>query len=313
MERIILDVDTGEDDAIAIELARGLSDKIKVEALIATAGNVALCHTLPNTLNIRDAVKLDAPVYRGSERPLKRDVVDASSFHGENGLAGPVFPPRKEEKIEDAIDNAIKIIMSNPGEITFVSVGPYTDLATMMMREPKIKKALKRIVVMGGSLSGGNASDWAEFNIFGDPEAADIVFSSGVEVVMMALDITLRVILTEEIYERIKALRESAYKRLILSQLSFYIPANMKSHGTMPAMHDPCTILYLYDNSIFTFERKSIRVELEDEEKYGMTYESDGEKNVLFAKGVDLDKFWHYCFNSFEKLAEVMDENLYFC
>ena len=203
MERIILDVDTGHDDAVAIDMAAGCS-LIKIEGIIATAGNTVLKNSLENTLNLTDALKLDAPVYAGSNGPLLRSQVTAGSIHGQNGFEGPVFGPRvKQVQDGNFIEFIIDTVMRNPGEISFVSVGPYTDLAIALKAEPALARNLKRIVLMGGSSTLGNVTSSAEFNIYADPEAAQIVFHSGADIYLMPLDCTLNVVLNPEIQQRL--------------------------------------------------------------------------------------------------------------
>ena len=182
MERVILDVDTGLDDSVALFLAAGL-DEIHIEAVIATAGNVSVDKTLENTLNIMETAGSRSPVFRGSSRPLVREPIQAGNFHGESGLDGPVFPPRRYQKVmdEDGVSAMIRIVRENPNGISIVSVGPLTDLALALKRDPEIALLAKQVVIMGGSFSGGNVTKEAEFNTFADPEAAEIVFSSGAE------------------------------------------------------------------------------------------------------------------------------------
>lgn len=305
MEKIIFDVDTGHDDAIAIAMAAGLKDEIEILGLIATNGNVSLDRTLENTLNVAEAVGLECPVFYGSDKPLLRDKVAAGDFHGKSGLDGVTFSPRKKQECKgNGILWTIEKVLNNPGEITFVSVGPYTDLALCIKAHPDFAKSLKRIVLMGGSMGRGNATDSAEFNIWGDPEAAEIVFNSNVEVVTMPLDVTLKVVLDEKILEKIKSEKDSEYKKLILSQLDFYIKANLENNNSMPHMHDPCTIAYLADPSMFTFERRNVHVETKSMLTYGRTVTSkiDKDAKVFLAVDVDLERFWNVFFKAFRTL-----------
>ena len=301
MEKIIFDCDTGHDDAIAIAMAAGLKDEIEIVGIIASMGNSPLENTLRNTLNVAEAVGLECPVFRGSENPLVRQRVAAGDFHGESGLDGVSFPPRKrQECMGNGILWAIDTVMSHPGEITFVSVGPYTDLALCIKAEPGFAKALKKIVLMGGSMGRGNATPSAEFNIFADPEAAEIVYSSGAEIVAMGLDVTTKVTLTEEIHDRIGNMKDSGYKKLLLDQLAFYIRSNLTHNGSMPNMHDPCTIAYLADPGMFTLERHQVHVETKGELTYGRTVTGpvDETSPVSFGTDCDTERFWRLFFRS---------------
>ena len=174
MKHIIMDVDTGHDDAVAIALAGGLNDEIVIDGFIATAGNQIREYTLENTLNLTEALEMEAPVFAGSIGPLLRDRVLAGNIHGANGFEGPVFEKRKKKEcMGNGIRWAIDHVLSHPGEITFVSVGPWTDLAVCLKSDERFASSLKEIVLMGGAVDHpGNVTPSAEFNVFADPEAA---------------------------------------------------------------------------------------------------------------------------------------------
>ena len=294
MKRIILDVDTGLDDAVAIILAAG-SKAIHIEALVATAGNVGLDKTLENTLNVCEVVGIEAPIYAGSSQPLKRERVHAGDFHGESGLDGPVFPARKRQHVQEGsgIQCIIDTIMANPHEITLVPVGPLTDIAIAMQEEPRIISLVKEIVLMGGSFVGGNVTKEAEFNTYADPEAAQIVFASGAPLVMFPLDCTTKVTLSPEALARYKTFSGKSSK-LFCDCMDTYM-ANYKKKGVgYPAMHDPLCIAYLIDPEKFTYERHEVSVELTDKTTYGKTIRGKDRKEggVLVAKKADTDHFW---------------------
>ncbi|MDT4763279.1 nucleoside hydrolase [Sphaerochaeta sp. PS] len=294
MQRIILDVDTGLDDAVAIILAAG-SPSIHIEGLVATSGNVGLERTLENTLNVCEVVGIEAPVYRGSSQPLVRDKVDAGDFHGESGLDGPVFQPRRRQQVQEGsgIQFIIDTIMANPHEITLVPVGPLTDIAVAMQREPRIISRVKEIVLMGGSFVGGNVTKEAEFNTYADPEAAQIVFTSGAPLVMFPLDCTTKVTLSPEQLERYHTFTgESA--RLFCSCMDSYMANYQRKGKGHPAMHDPLCIAYLIDPKPFLFERHEVSVELEDAPTYGKTLKGKETETggVLVAKKGDTTHFW---------------------
>lgn len=305
MERIIIDCDPGHDDAVALAMARGLSDKIKVEAIIATYGNQSIDKTLTNTLNLAQALKYDAPVYTGSLRPLIRERVAAGYIHGENGLAGPVFPPCTRYCNGNGITTALDLVINNPGEITFVSVGPFTDLAVCIKADPRFAKSLKRIVVMGGAINGsGNVTPSAEFNVYADPEAAQIVFNSGVDVVMFGLDVTLQLTLSDEIIENVKKMPATSYTPIFLAAMECYVAACKEYVHDYPSMHDPCTIAYLADPSIFEFERRSVQVDCKSELNYGRTVAAfpNGEGNVLVGVKANKEKFWSLFYEALSRL-----------
>ena len=306
MRRVILDVDTGHDDAIAIAMAAGLKDRIRIEGLIATAGNQVRENTLENTLNLAEALEIDAPVFAGSSSPLLRDRVTAGNIHGKNGFEGPVFPPRQKQQCQgNGIRWAIDHVIANPGEITFVSVGPWTDLAVMLKSDERFAPALKEIVLMGGAVDHpGNVTESAEFNVFADPEAAEIVMKSGVPTTLFSLDVTLKLLLTDSVIEKVKKVENSRYKEIFLSSMAFYTASIMKSNGEMPAMHDPCTIAYLADPSIFTYSHRPITVETKGGYTYGKT--TGGKENpqspVKMGVEVDNDRFWSLFFEAVRRL-----------
>ncbi len=294
MQRIILDVDTGLDDAVAIILAAG-SKAIKIEGLVATAGNVDLKRTLENTLNVCEVLNIDAPVYAGSAKPLKRERVHAGEFHGESGLDGPVFQVRKRQRVQDGsgIQFIIDTIMANPHEITLVPVGPLTDIAIAIQQEPRIVRLVKEIVLMGGSFIGGNVTRDAEFNTYADPEAAQIVFSSGAPLVMFPLDCTTKVTLSPETLARYKAFKGKGAE-LFCSCMDTYM-ANYQRKGVgYPAMHDPLCIAYLIDPKPFVYERHEVTVELDERASYGKTLRGKEceEGGVLVVKKADTTCFW---------------------
>ena len=178
---IIIDTDPGVDDALAICLALR-SPELKLEAITTVAGNVPLDLTLPNALRLVEiAGRVEVPVAAGASMPLVRRLVTAHDFHGDNGMAGAEFPPPKiRPSAESAGDLIRRIVRSSPGEISIVAVGPLTNIAAVLRADPGISPMIRRIILMGGSFSGGNITPSAEFNMYVDPEAAQVVFGAGV-------------------------------------------------------------------------------------------------------------------------------------
>ncbi len=304
--RIILDVDTGHDDAIAIALAAGLKDEIEIEALIACAGNQVRENTLENTLNMAEALGLECPVFAGSKGPLLREQVTAGNVHGFNGFEGPVFEPRKRQQSKgNGIMWAVEHVISNPGKITYVSVGPWTDLAVCIKADERFAPSLKEIVLMGGAVDHpGNRTPSAEFNVFADPEAASIVMQCGAPITLFPLDVTLQVCLSQDVLDRVKASPDKVYKDIFLRSMEFYTKAVCKVAGEMPAMHDPCCIAYLADPSVFDFSYRPITVETKGESTYGKTTGGleDRSQNTKFGIAADSGKFWSLFFRAFENL-----------
>ena len=176
------------------------SPELKIEGITPVAGNVPLELTLPNALRMVEiAGRTDIPVAAGAKAPLVRRLVTAAYVHGENGLGGAVFPEPKTKPIaEPAAEFIRRIVRKYPGEVTLIPIGPLTNIATALNLDPELAGMVRGIVLMGGSLSGGNITPAAEFNIYVDPEAARIVFQSGIPITMVGLDATRKTSLTEE-------------------------------------------------------------------------------------------------------------------
>jgi purine nucleosidase len=205
-QKVIIDTDPGVDDAFALLLAMR-SLELNILAITAVAGNVPLTLTLPNALRMVEiAGRTDIPVASGAASPLIRRLVTATYAHGENGLAGVDFPaPTLRPVKEPAADLICRIVRQNPGEITLVGLGPLTNVALALRQDPDAAKMIRRIVLMGGSLSGGNITPAAEFNFYVDPEAASIVFDSGIPITMVGLDVTQKVELTQDHIRELEA------------------------------------------------------------------------------------------------------------
>lgn len=197
--RVIIDTDPGVDDALALLLAMR-SPELKIEAITPVAGNVPLELTLPNALRMVEiAGRTDIPVAAGAKTPLMRRLVTATYAHGENGLGGAVFPePKTKPASTPAAEMIREIVRRYPKEVTLITIGPLTNVATALNSDDELAGMVKGVVMMGGSLSGGNITPAAEFNVYVDPEAARIVFQSGIPITMVGLDVTRKTSLTEE-------------------------------------------------------------------------------------------------------------------
>jgi pyrimidine-specific ribonucleoside hydrolase len=270
--RIILDTDPGVDDAMAIFLALR-SPELHVEAVTPVCGNVPLSLTLPNALRLVEiAGRTDIPVAAGAATPLVRRLVTAKYAHGNNGLGGVDFPEPKLKPVSETATELIRrIVRANPGEITIVAVGPLTNVATVLKSDPTIAPLIKSIVIMGGSLSGGNVTPAAEFNIYVDPEAARIVFDAGVPLTMVGLDVTRKVVIHDEQVRSLEAAQnpvsQAAGKilRANFNRLS-------KTGGAAGfAMNDPLTVAQLIDPSVVTLKDYFVEVETTGEITAGET------------------------------------------
>jgi inosine-uridine nucleoside N-ribohydrolase len=268
VQRIIIDTDPGVDDAMAIFLALR-SPELKVEAITPVAGNVPLELTLPNALRLVEiAGRKDIPVAAGATTPLVRRLVTAKYAHGENGLGGVDFPaPTLKPVSENAVEMIRRIVRSSPGEITIVALGPLMNVATALKADPELAKMIRAIALMGGSLSGGNITPAAEFNFYVDPEAARIVFDSGMPITMVGLDVTRKVQMREEHVQALEAAKNpvsQAAGRIMRSNLERIKQATGRTTATF-AMHDPLAMATLIDPGVVTLTDYYVSIETSGE------------------------------------------------
>jgi inosine-uridine nucleoside N-ribohydrolase len=270
--RVIIDTDPGVDDALALLLAMR-SPELKIEAITAVGGNVPLELTLPNALRMVEiAGRTDIPVAAGAKSPLVRRLVTATYAHGENGLGGAVFPEPKTKPVNQPAAEMIRqIVRKFPGEVTLLTIGPLTNIATALNADSELAGLVRGLVMMGGSLSGGNITPAAEFNIYVDPEAARIVFQSGIPITMVGLDVTRKTSLTED------HLRELQAGQNPVSQAAATIARNAIQHNRErgflvgPNMHDSLAIAGFIDPSLLTFKEYYVDVETTGELTAGET------------------------------------------
>ena len=302
-EKIILDCDPGHDDAVAIMLA-AINPKIELLGITVVAGNQKLEKTVNNALKVCNHLNLDVPVYSGMSRPMIREQLIADDIHGETGLDGPKFEELKI-KAEDkhAVNFIIDTLMNSDEKITLVPTGPLTNIGMAIRFEPRIIEKINRIVLMGGSYQLGNMTPAAEFNILADPDAAHIIFSSGVKVVMMGLDLTRQASATKEVVEKIKSLNNKASK-LFVDLMEFFAASQKNVYGwSAPPVHDPTTIAYIIDPECIEVKPMFCEIELWSERSYGRTLCDyfgilKKEPNVDVAVKLDFDRFWNLIYEN---------------
>ncbi len=295
---IILDCDPGLDDAFAILLAAA-SPAIQLRAITTVAGN----HTVDRmTLNARRICTVagirDVPIAQGCDRPLVRHQIVGSDIHGESGLDGPTFgPPTVPADPRHAVDLLIELLLASDGEITLVPTGPLTNVATAMRRKPRILPRIRHISLMGGAWGLGNRTPAAEFNILADPEAARIVFESGVPITMCGLELTRQVIATPGIIDRIAALG-TPVAGMAAAMLHFYASTTTRRRRSFgPALHDPTAVAWVIDPTLFESEAMHVDVETHAEFSYGRTLVDVDDvlglpKNAILPTCIDADRFW---------------------
>nr|WP_218863340.1 nucleoside hydrolase [Actinopolyspora biskrensis] len=303
----MLDCDPGIDDALAIALAHG-SPEVEVTGITTVAGNVGLEHTTPNALALAEFYGMDVPVARGAARPLVRPGSAASDVHGNTGLGDVVLPAAKAEPVsEHAVDHIVNTIAASPGEISLVAVGPLTNIALALRKEPRITEWVREFVIMGGSYTRGNFSPAAEFNIAADPEAAGVVFEAPWRTVMFGLDLTHQARATAAVRQRFTGLGR-LQDELLSPCLDFYgNNRQYREHG--PAIHDACAVAYVIAPELFTLTEARVDVETSGRFSSGMTvtdFAPEAESNAAVAITLDQEGFWDLVTDAFERVSSAM-------
>ncbi|VTN43336.1 pyrimidine-specific ribonucleoside hydrolase RihA [Raoultella ornithinolytica] len=270
---IILDCDPGHDDAIAMVLALA-SPELDVKAITASAGNQTPDKTLRNVLRMLTLLgRQDIPVAGGARKPLMRELIIAENVHGESGLDGPALPePDFTPQACTAVELMAKTLRESPQPVTIVATGPQTNVALLLNSHPELHDKIVRIVMMGGAMVLGNWQPAAEFNIYVDPEAAEIVFQSGIPVVMAGLDVTHRAQIHGLDIERFRQVGNPV-ATIVAELLDFFMEyhKDAKWGFTGAPLHDPCTIAWLLKPELFTSVERWVGVETQGKYTQGMT------------------------------------------
>ncbi len=298
--KIIIDTDPGHDDAVAIFTALG-SEELQVLGVTAVAGNVPLNLTERNARALCEcAGRPDVPVFAGHDRPLVRELVTAEEVHGKTGLDGVEFPepsvPLQEQHAVDFIVETLR--QEESGTVTLCPLGPLTNIAAALGRAPDVASRIGEIVLMGGAyFEVGNVTPAAEFNIFVDPEAARVVFASGVRISVFPLDVTHKAQITPA---RLDAFRRLGTRpgQVVADLLASYGRYDTRKYGTEGGpLHDPCVIAYLLAPELFDGRRCNVEVETGSELTRGMTVVdwwrvTDRTRNAMVFGEVDADGFF---------------------
>ena len=273
--KIIIDTDPGQDDAVAILLALASPDELEVLGITAVAGNVPLALTERNARIVCElAGRSDMPVFAGCDRPLRRKLVTAEHVHGKTGLDGPDLPdPTMPLQEAHAVDFLVDTLRREPeGSVTLCPLGPLTNIATALRTAPEIAPRIAEIVLMGGAyFEVGNITPAAEFNIYVDPEAADIVFKSGVPITVMPLDVTHKALVTRPRNEAFRALG-TPVGEAVAAMTDFFERFDREKYGSAGApLHDPCVTAYLLRPDLFAGRHVNVEIETEGRFTTGMT------------------------------------------
>ncbi|WP_327281492.1 MULTISPECIES: nucleoside hydrolase [unclassified Streptomyces] len=295
---IIVDCDPGHDDALAIMLAAG-DPAVDLLAITTVAGNQTLAKTTLNARRVCTVAGItDVPIAAGCTKPLVQALSVADDVHGASGLDGPRFPePTVDVAAEHAVDLMHRILTGHPEPVTLVPTGPLTNIALLLTRHPDAASRIREIVLMGGSTERGNRTPAAEFNVQADPEAADIVFRSGVQVTMCGLNVTHQALATADVVARFEAL-DTDLGRICAELLTFFASTYRRLWGfRAPPLHDPVAVARVIDPTIVHCVDANVVVELNGRYTRGATvvdlHQYTGRPvNAQVALTLDTGPFW---------------------
>ena len=259
---LIIDCDPGHDAATAIFMALAHSDQYNLRAVTTVCGNNTLEKITKNAHYILSVVKSEVEVAKGPETPLINEPIISAEFHGDSGMDGPTLEVETTSKDSDksAVELMADILRDAKEKVTILALGPLTNVALLIKAYPQYLHKIERISLMGGGVCHGNITPYAEFNIYVDPEAAQIVFSSGLPIVMCGLDVTEQVEILKEDYEYLR--KHSDAGRVFAELMDFYIKGSPAFGATGCVMHDPCAMAYLIDESLFEGKQARVHVDL---------------------------------------------------
>jgi inosine-uridine nucleoside N-ribohydrolase len=280
--KVIIDTDPGTDDALALIMALNWR-KLDIQALTTVGGNASLARATRNALRLLEYMgRTDIPVHKGASRPLKGRFEYAYHFHGPGGLTARLPLPKTQPAQLPAAEYIISAASSMRGELVLVALGPLTNVATALMKERRLPEWLKEVVVMGGAIEvEGNVTPYAEFNIFDDPEAANVVFSSGVPVTLVGLDVCRETFVTRDDREWFSC--HSQGEKLAARILTNWF----RSHPDHDRYHlcDPLAMAAVLRPDLLTYRQATVTVETDDRERRGKTTAAYGDGDVRVASG----------------------------
>lgn len=272
-KRIIIDTDPGVDDALAFLLALA-SPEIQLEALTTTQGNVTLEKATRNALAVLELGRAShIPVASGCMLPLVQPLRASAHVHGESGIGNSHLPePQAKPVHQHAVDTLIERALAEPGEIAIFPIGPLTNIAMAIRKEPRFSKAVKELVIMGGAiLEYGNVTPQAEFNIYVDPHAAHIVFHSGIPITLIPLDVTHKCLLTQEHVDRLTQIA-SPISLFIRDAMEVYLQESLDLGYSGSSLHDPLTLATIIAPELLTLKEYFVDVDISGSVSMGKTF-----------------------------------------
>ncbi len=272
-KRIIIDTDPGVDDALTFLLALA-SPEIQLEALTTTQGNVTLEKATQNALSVLELGQAShIPVASGSALPLVQPLRASAYVHGESGIGNSKLPEPKTKPVpQHAVDYLIERALAEPGEISIFAIGPLTNIAMAIRKEPRFAKAVKELVIMGGAiLEHGNVTPQAEFNIYVDPHAAHIVFHSGMPITLIPLDVTHKCLLLQKHVDRLMQI-SSPISRFIRDAMEVYLKYSFELGYSGSALHDPLTLATIIQPDLLTLKEYYVDVDISGGVSMGKTF-----------------------------------------
>lgn len=305
MCRIIVDTDPGHDDIMAILTALAHSSELELLSFCTVAGNQTLEKVTNNILKVEDYLGIDIPVYKGCDHPLVKENKPQPAAHGESGMDGPILPEPVLKPQKETAVGYYKEILKKEDKVTIVALAPLTNLGTLLKEAPELSDHIEQIVLMGGALHGGNINKYAEFNIWHDPEAAKIVFDSGVKTVMAPLEVCYAggIMLRET--KRFN--RKGKVSKLVKDLFDFYCRYAIDRGWDSTAVFDLIPILYLLNEDLFVQKKGKIDVILDGEDTQGQTLFKEGEGDHIVLIDADRDGCMKIFFEAIDQLDERYD------
>lgn len=267
---IIIDCDPGLDDVVTLVMG-AVMEEVDIRAITTVAGNQTLEVVTDNTLRVLDYMEKSYPVSMGCETPMVRPLITAEEVHGQNGMDGLRLPePCRMPTSRKAVDVMAQVLQESKEPVTLLAIGPLTNIAMLLRTHPELTWRIEGISIMGGAIQGGNKTPAAEFNIYVDPEAADIVFRSGIPITMAGLNVTHRATVFPEDVQRLRALENP-----VATMCATLIESMMRYHRRFGSkgchLHDPVALLAITHPHLFTAEDYYVAVETQGEHTRGAT------------------------------------------